>query len=67
MSTCDVIATYRWLVAAGNSGDLLVADSTPAFVHDARNRARRNVPHKPKGSSADCPARDESVVAHAIF
>ena len=41
MSTCDVIATYRWLVAAGVSGDALVAEGTPAFVLDARTGTPR--------------------------
>ncbi|MBL0125010.1 MAG: hypothetical protein IPP88_20620 [Betaproteobacteria bacterium] len=37
MSTLEVIATYRWLVAADSTSRILVLESTPAFTHDSRS------------------------------
>jgi hypothetical protein len=36
LSTLDVVATYRWLIATNESVETLVADEAPAYVHDAR-------------------------------
>jgi hypothetical protein len=41
MSTQEVVATYRWLVAADDSGSTLVAADSPAFIHDARTHTAR--------------------------
>ena len=37
MSTLEVIATYRWLVAADSTSGTLILESTPAFTHDSRS------------------------------
>lgn len=49
MSTHEVIATYRWLVAAEGTEVSLVAESTPAFIHDART-----------GHSWTCPSMQQA-------
>ena len=36
LSTLEVVATYRWLIATNESIETLVADEVPAHVHDAR-------------------------------
>ena len=36
LSTLNVVATYRWLIATDESVETLVADDAPAHVHDAR-------------------------------
>ena len=36
MSTCDIVATIRWLVTEDGADDTSVADSDAAFIYDAR-------------------------------
>ncbi|MBL0121703.1 MAG: hypothetical protein IPP88_02895 [Betaproteobacteria bacterium] len=36
MSTHKVKATYRWLLESDETGDALVAETSPAFMYDAR-------------------------------
>lgn len=36
LSTLDVVATYRWLIASDESAEPLVAYEVPAHVYDAR-------------------------------